>query len=142
MVDKALLDAIQGLLLQQKGEILEETAQNVQELLSQQKSEILEETAKNMQTMESRILEKTDQNMQTALQAAESRISDECHRNMMMIVEAQIEPQLRILAEAYEGMVEKLTPTERVEAIEDDVSVLKTAVRHMNKDISNLKKAQ
>ena len=115
VVDKEMLEEIKALLSQQKSEILEETVG----LLSQQKSEILGEVA-------------------TCIKASE----EQTHRNMMVLFENDINPRFQYLAEGHESLMKKMISHERIDAIEDDVDVLKMAVRHVNKDISELKRAQ
>ncbi|MCL2563160.1 MAG: hypothetical protein FWE08_03900 [Oscillospiraceae bacterium] len=178
MVDQAMLNAIQGLLSQQKIEILQETDHNIKVLLSQQKNEILEETGAIRELIarqKDEILEETSKNLQASIQASEARMTDniqasearmtdslqasearmtdnlqasesrvlqEGHRNMMLLIENLIDPKFKLIAEGHAEILEKLTADRRVDDLEDDVLLLKTTVRQMQDDISELKKAQ
>lgn len=51
-------------------------------------------------------------------------------------------PQIRLLAEGHEMLLQKLARKERVEALEDDVSLLKSVVKAMSERIAVLEKAQ
>lgn len=66
----------------------------------------------------------------------------ETHADMMTIIESEVNPKLRLLAEGQEAILEKVVPVSRIEAIEEDVIVLKAAVRHLSDEVQALKKAQ
>lgn len=51
-------------------------------------------------------------------------------------------PQLKLLAEGHETLLNTLARKDRVEALEADVSLLKTALQAMSLQIAELKKAQ
>lgn len=51
-------------------------------------------------------------------------------------------PQIKLLAEGHDLLLEKLARKERVEALEDDVALLKTVVKAMSQRLSDLEKAQ
>lgn len=51
-------------------------------------------------------------------------------------------PQIKLLAEGHELLLQKLARKERVEALEDDVALLKTVVKTMSERITELEKAQ
>lgn len=50
-------------------------------------------------------------------------------------------PQIKLLAEGHDLLLQKLARKERVEALEDDVSLLKTVIKAMSQRIENLEKA-
>lgn len=50
--------------------------------------------------------------------------------------------QLKLLAEGHEALMATLAPKSRVEALEDDVALLKQIIRSMSQEIFELKKAQ
>lgn len=51
-------------------------------------------------------------------------------------------PKLQLLAEGHDTLLNTLARKERVEALEDDVALLKTVIRAMSQRIENLEKAQ
>lgn len=51
-------------------------------------------------------------------------------------------PKFDLLAEGLQDVQAKLTPMTRIEAIEDDVALLKQVIRSMSKELAELKKAQ
>ena len=66
-------------------------------------------------------------------------------RNLNLAMENEVTPKIQALAEGHTTIIEKLeslTPKSRVEALEDDVALLKQAIRSMSQEISELKKAQ
>lgn len=56
--------------------------------------------------------------------------------------EGVVLPQLKLLAEGHQTLLETLAPKDRVEALEDEVDTLKTVVRLLTHDVAELKKAQ
>lgn len=51
-------------------------------------------------------------------------------------------PQIKLLAEGHELLLQKLARKERVEALEDDVALLKSVIKTMSERIAQLEKAQ
>lgn len=51
-------------------------------------------------------------------------------------------PQIKLLAEGHDLLLQKLARKERVEALEDDVALLKSVVKTMSERITELEKAQ
>ena len=58
------------------------------------------------------------------------------------LLEQVVQSQHDLLAEGLQGVQAKLTPMTRIEAIEDDVALLKQVIRSMSKELAELKKAQ
>lgn len=56
--------------------------------------------------------------------------------------ENRVMTYLHTLAEGHEAIMGKLVPESRVEAVEDDVTVLKTVTKEHSRDIAELKKAK
>lgn len=50
-------------------------------------------------------------------------------------------PQIKLLAEGHDLLLQKLARKERVDALEDDVALLKTVVKTMSQRIAELDKA-
>lgn len=51
-------------------------------------------------------------------------------------------PQLKLLAEGQQTLMDTLAPKSRVEALEDEVGFMKTVLKALSQEISELKKAQ
>lgn len=66
----------------------------------------------------------------------------EMHEDMMTIVESEINPKLRILAEGHEAFLERMTPPEEIANMKADIVVLKEAVRSLSMKVNALQKAQ
>lgn len=69
---------------------------------------------------------------------AEQRIA----KNTVVLLDAEVTPKFNLLAEGIQDIREKMIPVSRIQAMEDDISVLKQAVRAMSQEIAELKKAQ
>ena len=66
----------------------------------------------------------------------------EIHADMMTIVESEINPKLRILAEGHEALLERMTPPEEIENMKADIVILKEAVKSLSINVNALQKAQ
>lgn len=51
-------------------------------------------------------------------------------------------PQIKLLAEGHDILLSTLARKDRVEALEDDVALLKTVIKSMSQRIAELEKAQ
>ena len=63
-------------------------------------------------------------------------------KRMIDYFDTDVMPKFDLLAEGLQGVQAKLTPMTRIEAIEDDVALLKQVIRSMSKELAELKKAQ
>ena len=64
---------------------------------------------------------------------------------MTVLIESEVTPKFNTLADGQAAILDKLddlSPKSRVEALEDDVALLKQVIRSMSQEISELKKAQ
>ena len=66
----------------------------------------------------------------------------EAVREMRVLLDAEVKPQFNLLAEELQIIQEKLVPSSRIDNLEDEVALLKAAVRRINEDLQTLKKAQ
>ena len=122
-----------GEMAQQKQELLGEMAQQEQRLMgviSQQKEDLLGEMAQ----------QKADIMGEMARQKEEI-LTESTHR-MKVLIESEFQPQFNLLAEELSLIREKMIPESRIEEAEDDIIVLKSAVRQVNQEIRELKRAQ
>lgn len=70
------------------------------------------------------------------------RLEELVSRQISIVVENQIKPQLRLLAEGTADIQERLIPRARVDELEDEVRFLKLMVCQMAERVSLLEKAQ
>lgn len=82
--------------------------------------------------------------MQEDISGMKGDISELCTTVTRVAVtqENVVIPQIKLLAEGHDLLLQKLARKERVEALEDDVALLKTVVKTMSERITELEKAQ
>ena len=92
---------------------------------------------------EEKILEMLSQ-MQTDISDMKDDISDlrTTVTRVAVTQENVVIPQIKLLAEGHEMLLQKLARKERVEALEDDVALLKSVIKSMSQRIAELEKAQ
>lgn len=94
----------------------------------------LQAIAEMMKGMESRIDQKLDKQKQEIL--------DESTRRMKLLLDSEVTTRFNLLAEGQQAIIEAITPKSEIEELRSEVSVLKLAIRTMNQEIAELKKAQ
>ena len=82
--------------------------------------------------------EKDLQAIQTMLGASVK----ESENRMMSYFESAILPKFDLLADGQKTIMDAITPESEIEALRSKVEILEIAVRSMNKEIAELKKAQ
>ena len=60
-------------------------------------------------------------------------------RKINMTLENQVGPQLQALAEGQQTLLQTLAPRSRVEQLEEEMDLLKTALRALSRDVAELK---
>lgn len=138
MLDEKDLLAI-GQLIDQKLDV--KLAQQKQDLLGEmarQKDDILGEMDRRLDQQKDDILGEMDRRL---AQQKEEILTEATHR-MQVLLDAEVKPMFNLLAEDISIIREKMIPESRIEAVEDDVSVLKASVRQINRELRELKKAQ
>ncbi len=88
------------------------------------------------------MLAQQKQELRTEMLAISAQQKKEMHEDMMTIVESEITPKLRILAEGHEALLERMTPPEVIEDMKTDIFVLKEAVKNLGTKVKALQKAQ
>ncbi|MCD7948632.1 MAG: hypothetical protein LUG13_10210 [Oscillospiraceae bacterium] len=154
MENKEMLAAIQEMFTQQKAETKELLAQQeitTKELLTQQEittKELLaqqEITTKELLTQQEittkELLAQQEIRTKELLAQQKAEILDETTRNIKFLLDTEVQTRFNLLAEGQQIILEKLVPASRVEALEEDVQVLKTAVRQLSEDMEQLKRA-
>lgn len=94
----------------------------------------LQAIAEMMKGMESHIDQKLEKQKQEIL--------DESTRRMKLLLDTEVTTRFNLLAEGQQAIIEAITPKSEIEELRSEVSVLKLAIRTMNQEIAELKKAQ
>lgn len=94
----------------------------------------LQAIAEMMKGMESRIDQKLEKQKQEIL--------DESTRRMKLLLDTEVTTRFNLLAEGQQAIMDAITPKSEIEELRNEVSVLKLAIRTMNQEIVELKKAQ
>ena len=80
--------------------------------------------------------------MDQRLAQQKQEILDESTQRMKILLDTEITPKFNLLAENQKIMLDKLAPKSELEELRSEVSVLKLAIRSINQEIAELKKAQ
>ena len=67
---------------------------------------------------------------------------DQIGRIVSLLLENKVDPQLRLLAEGQQSILEKLVPVSRVEELENEVKFLRAFVVQLSERVDALQKAQ
>lgn len=92
---------------------------------------------------EEKILEMLSQ-MQTDISGLKGDIS-ELQKNVTRVALTQeniVLPQIKLLAEGHETLLNTLAPKSRTEALEEDMALMKAAFKAMSQRIAELEKTQ
>ena len=90
----------------------------------------LQAIAEMMQGMESRIDQKLARQRQDIM------------HDVKVLLDTEVTTRFNLLAEGQQAIMDAITPKSEIEELRNAVSVLKLAIRTMNQDIAELKKAQ
>lgn len=71
-----------------------------------------------------------------------AQLNNESEKRMMVMMESYFEPKFNLLVEKMDNLEEKLAPKSRVEALEDEMTFMKSVIKAMSKEIQELKKVQ
>lgn len=80
--------------------------------------------------------------MDQSLAQQKQEILDESTQRMKILLDTEVTPKFNLLAENQKIMLDKLAPKSELEELRSEVSVLKLAIRSINQEIAELKKAQ
>ena len=69
-------------------------------------------------------------------------ILQESMQGVNVLLENKVDPQLRLLAEGQQAILEKLVPASRVEALEDEVKFLRAFVVQLAERVDALQQAR
>ncbi len=83
--------------------------------------------------------------MSEKIQASEERMSEKIQTSQSQVIayiECKVMPQIRLVAEGHQLLLETMAPLPRVEALEQEVTYINNQIHSMKRDIAALKKAQ
>lgn len=123
MLEEKDLQAIAQLMDSRIGESEKRMAELMDQRLAQQKQDIMSETKDLLSQQKQEILDETTQRMK-------------------VLLDTEVTPKFNLLAENQKIMLDKLAPKSELEELRSEVSVLKLAIRSINQEIAELKKAQ
>lgn len=63
-------------------------------------------------------------------------------QDVKTLLDTEVQTKFNLLAEGQQAIMDAITPKSEVEELRNEVSVLKLAIRTMNQEIAELKKAQ
>jgi len=78
---------------------------------------------------------------QAEMQTTQTKMQDDL-TSVKLRLELDVERRFDGVNEGIDAIMEQLTPKSRVEALEADVVVLKTAIKALTQEVAELKKAQ
>ena len=94
-------------------------------------------------------LEKNNLAINEKIQDNNKEIHDLIHKNnkairseMMTIIESEVNPKLRLLAEGQDALLEKINRIDKQDELVGRVVVLEEAVKRLNRELSAIKQAQ
>ena len=124
---------------------LQAIARLMDEKIGASESRIMEHMKEETGASEVRMSKMVDEKI-GASEVRMSKMMDEkagaSESRMMAMMEAYFEPKFDLLAEQIQLIMEKLTPAEALEDVEDRVDVLEAVVRRHSQEITELKRAQ
>ena len=112
------------------------------QIISKIVSDALAEERKHTKDMLAQQSRELREEMDARFAQQKKELRKELHEDMMTIIEAEVEPKMRILAEGHEALLERITPASEIETMKADIVILKEAVQHLSKKVNALQKAQ
>lgn len=80
--------------------------------------------------------------MEAKMDSLRTELKEYTTQQINLMVENILEPRFNLLAENQQIMMEKLEKTEEIDAMDTRVTVLEVAVKKLDRDVRELKKAQ
>ena len=95
------------------------------------------------------LIQDNNKEIHELIQDNNKEIHELIHRNnkairaeMMTIIESEVNPKLRLLAEGQEALLEKINRIDKQDELVGRVVVLEEAVKRLNRELSAIKQAQ
>lgn len=135
-----MLEKLNGT-VEKHGEMLEKLNGTVEKQggILEKHSEMLEKQGETLEK-HSEMLEKHSEMLEKHSKILEKLQLDVSGIKVRLDVE--VKTQFNLLAEGQQAILDQITPKDRVDELEADVIVLKTAVKMLSQEVAELKKAQ
>ena len=88
--------------------------------------------------LDTKLDEKLDAKLDEKLDAKFAAQKSEIRSEILTVIESEVTPNLRLLAEGHDAILEKLVPESRIEALEGEIIVLKAAFKHLSEKLQEL----
>ena len=113
----------------------------IREDMARQNKELREDMARQNKELRE---DMTRQNKELREDMAQMKkeLREELHEDFMTIIESEVRPQLLLLAEGHEALLEKINRIEKNTEVEGRLDILEKAVKKLNREVAELKKAQ
>lgn len=136
MLEKKDLEAIDEMIQKRIGE--SEARTNARFEAVDKRFEAMDKRFEDMEARMDKRFEDFEARMDKRFEEMEQRIN----KNVLIMMETEFSRRFDLLAENQQMILEKLVSPARVEKVEEDVQVLKTAVRHLSGEVRELKAAK
>lgn len=88
------------------------------------------------------LMEKQKQDIMSETKGLLEQQKQDIMHDVKVLLDTEVTPKFNLLAENQKIMLDKLAPKSELEELRSEVSVLKLAIRSINQEIAELKKAQ
>lgn len=88
------------------------------------------------------LMEKQKQDIMSETKGLLAQQKQDIMHDVKVLLDTEVTTRVNLLAEGQQAIIEAITPKSEIEELRSEVSVLKLAIRTMNQEIAELKKAQ
>ena len=114
----------------------------IDQKIEKQKQDIMSETKGLLAQQKQDIMSETKGLLAQQKQEIKTELRQELMQDMRVLLDTEVTTRFNLLAEGQQAILDSITPKSEIEELRNEVSVLKLAIRTMNQDIAELKKAQ
>lgn len=88
------------------------------------------------------LMEKQKQDIMSETKGFLAQQKQDIMHDVKVLLDTEVTTRFNLLAEGQQAIMDSITPKSEIEELRNEVSVLKLAIRTMNQEIAELKKAQ
>lgn len=88
------------------------------------------------------LMEKQKQDIMSETKGLLEQQKQDIMHDIKVLLDTEVTTRFNLLAEGQQVIMDAITPKSEIEELRNEVSVLKLAIRTMNQEIAELKKAQ
>ena len=88
------------------------------------------------------LMEKQKQDIMSETKGLLEQQKQDIMHDVKVLLDTEVSTRFNLLAEGQQAIMDAITPKSEIEELRNEVSVLKLAIRTMNQEIAELKKAQ